>query len=148
MNQVNTCLCFLSREMRPVKALALGVDLLKMSLPLRGRAIIRGINPSARALTGLISLETKHTHLLTYNRSIQRDIVAPQLKQLYTFVGRHPPMQNNVSMNAPTFLLSHIILIQYMLYAYGTLFCYSMQELCSPKYYYTKQYLYPFCWQS
>ena len=38
-----------------------------MSLPLRGRAIIRGINPSARALTRLIPLETKHTHLLTYN---------------------------------------------------------------------------------
>ena len=38
-----------------------------MSLPLRGRAIIRGINPSARAVTRLISLETKHTHLLTYN---------------------------------------------------------------------------------
>ena len=39
-----------------------GVDLLKMSLPLRGRAIIHGINPSARALTGLISLETKRIH--------------------------------------------------------------------------------------
>ena len=43
------------------------VDLLKMSLPLRGRAIIRDINPSACALTRLIPLETKHTHLLTYN---------------------------------------------------------------------------------
>ena len=38
-----------------------------MTLPLRGRAIIRGIDPSARALTRLIPLETKHTHLLTYN---------------------------------------------------------------------------------
>ena len=40
---------------------------LKMSLPLRDRAIIRGINPSERALARLIPLETKHTHLLTYN---------------------------------------------------------------------------------
>ena len=54
--------------MRPVKTLALRVDLLKMSLPYRGRAIIRGINPSARALTHLIPLKTKHTHLLTYNQ--------------------------------------------------------------------------------
>ena len=38
-----------------------------MSLPLQGRAIIRDINPSVRALTRLIPLETKHTHLLTYN---------------------------------------------------------------------------------
>ena len=48
------------------------VDLLKMSLPLRGRASNRGINPSARALTRLIPLETKHTHLLTYNSSFIR----------------------------------------------------------------------------
>ena len=53
--------------MRPVTALL--IDLLKMSLPLRSRAIIRGINPSARALTRLIPLETKHTHLLTYKYS-------------------------------------------------------------------------------
>ena len=37
-----------------------------MSLSLRGRAIIRGINPSARALTRLIPLEKRLAYLLTY----------------------------------------------------------------------------------
>ena len=45
-----------------------------MSLPLQGRAIIRGINPSARSLTRLIPLETKHTHLLTYNCQLIRHV--------------------------------------------------------------------------
>ena len=53
--------------MRRVKALALGLICSKCHSPYRGRAISRGINPSTRALTRLIPLKTKHTHLLTYN---------------------------------------------------------------------------------
>ena len=42
-----------------------------MSLSLRSRAISGAIiNPSARALTRLIHLETKRTHLLTYNLKV------------------------------------------------------------------------------
>ena len=47
-----------------------------MSFPLRGRAIIRSINPSGRALTRLIPLETKHTHLLTYNQCTQHIFIS------------------------------------------------------------------------
>ena len=50
-----------------------------MSLSLRGRAIIHGINPSMRALTCLIPLETKHAHLLTYKQYIVSIHVGLQL---------------------------------------------------------------------
>ena len=56
--------CF-SRNKTSYGTCAIGL-FAKMSLPYRGCDLIRGINPSARTLTGLISLK-KHTHPLTYN---------------------------------------------------------------------------------
>ena len=54
------------REIRQINALALGVDLLKIPLPLRGRGIIR-INTQRACINLSNSLVTRHTHLLTYN---------------------------------------------------------------------------------
>ena len=62
----------------------------KCHSPYRGRDIIRGINPSARALTCLIPLKTKHTHLLTYNNFLR--LVMPALfSEVDTFIpSMHP----------------------------------------------------------
>ena len=54
------------REIRQINALALGVDLLKIPLPLRGRGIIR-INTQRACINLSNFLVTRHTHLLTYN---------------------------------------------------------------------------------
>ena len=54
------------REIRQMNALAQGVDMLKIPLPLRGRGIIR-INTQRACINLSNSLVTRHTHLLTYN---------------------------------------------------------------------------------
>ena len=53
------------QEIRQIKALALGVDLLKIPLPLQGRGIIR-INTQRACINLSNSFGTRHTHLLTY----------------------------------------------------------------------------------
>ena len=50
------------REIRQINALALGVDLLKIPLPLRGRGIIR-INTQRACINLSNSLVTRYTHL-------------------------------------------------------------------------------------
>ena len=57
------------REIRQINALALGVDLLKIPLPLWGRGIVR-ISTRRVCINLSNSLITRRMHLLTYNYNV------------------------------------------------------------------------------